>query len=180
MSGRRALLVALTWAALYGPVAAQEGEVTWQRAIAVLAGERTRAEGCASVHKNYSVAKTVSADRGRLMYTEAKAEMDAIIAALSVALAQGEAPDSFDALEPQIETAVARRMKFCEFALSLLPETEDGTKGVIDVIGGALDSIVEAVRDIYLNHREAGAIERSTIRTQLEATKWRAYEDIPS
>ena len=63
-----------------------------------------------------------------------------MIAGLSVALAQGSTPESFDGLRAQLEQGVAARNAFCEQAVALAPPAEPGTgDALIDVLGGAID-----------------------------------------
>lgn len=153
--------------------------MSWQQAVADLAGERTRAEACVSLVKRYAADDTDVLARARWDYDNAKADMDAAIGALSVALAQGEAPESFDGLEGRIAAAVEQRKEFCEFALSLMPEQEDGTKNfLVDLAGKAVAAIVTAAKDIYIYHQEEDVLERQTIQTQVEATRWRPFEEI--
>src|SRR3954451_22700856 len=79
------------------PLHAQE--INWQEAVAQLARERTQAETCASVLKKYGKDNATITDRGSLSYGEAKAEYDAVIAGLSVALARGGQPASLPDLQ---------------------------------------------------------------------------------
>jgi hypothetical protein len=69
---------------------AQAEGIGWQEAVARLAGERTKAETCVRLLKTYGDEAALS--RGDLTYGEAKAEVDAIIAGLMVALAKDEEP----------------------------------------------------------------------------------------
>lgn len=172
-------LPALLALVVAGPALTQEPQMSWQEAVAELAGERTRAETCVSLVKRYAADDNDVMARARLDYDSAKADMDAAIGALSVALAQGEAPDSFEALEPLISRGVEQRKAFCESALDLMPEQQDGTKNfLVDLLGKAVAAIVTAAKDIYIYHQEEDVLERQTIQTQVEATRWRPFEDI--
>jgi hypothetical protein len=65
-------------------------DIGWQEAVARLAQERTLAETCIALLKKYGNAGAI--ERGQLAYADAKAEYDAIIAGLDVALAQSDQP----------------------------------------------------------------------------------------
>ena len=65
-----------------------------------------------------------------------------------------------------------------------MPQTS-GQRGVIvDLVSGALEPLIGAVKEIWLNYRkevrEQDLLTRTTIQTQLEATKWPAFADISS
>lgn len=79
--------------------------LAWPEAIARLAAERTRAVTCAARARGLGAAGAGLADT----YGEAKAEMDGVIAGLSVALAEGRKPDALNDLPRRIEAAVMKR-----------------------------------------------------------------------
>ena len=104
------------------PAMAQEQApaMNWQDAIGELASERTRAETCVSLLKRHAGDDEAALDQGRAAYDMARAEIDGVIAALSVALAKGEEPESFSSLQAQLERGVQGREAFCETALALV------------------------------------------------------------
>ena len=154
----------------------QAEEIGWQEAVARLAHERTRAETCVRLLKTYGDESTLS--RGDLTYGEAKAEVDAVIAGLIVALAKEEEPATLPDLETRLERGVRGRQAFCEQVKPLVPN-QSGEKNVIaDLVAGALGPMIEAVKEVYFHAEEADRLTRATI--QLEATKWPAFADIPS
>ena len=168
-------------AALFLAAAAPDAtpEMGWPEAIRVLAAERTRAEGCATLLKRYAGTDTATLSRGEANYTLAKAEFDGVVAALSVALAQSARPESFERLQSSLEIGIAARQAFCETAVTLAPPAQNGTRdALIDVLGGAIEPLVNAAKEIFFEYREAGELERVTIKTQLEATKWLPFSAI--
>jgi hypothetical protein len=169
---------------LAGPAAAQDPAsptMSWQDAVGLLAAERTRAEGCVTMLKRYAKDDPAALDQGQAAYTEAKADIDGVIAGLSVALAQADAPEDFSGLQAGLEKGVAARIVFCKQALQLAPPAEPGTKNaLIALLGGAIEPLITAAKEIFLDYRKAGALERATIATQLEATKWRDFSAIES
>lgn len=155
---------------------AQTQDLSWPDAVSRLAGERTRAETCAGLLKQFGDAAAVA--RGRLAYAEAKAEIDAVIAGLLVVLAEGQAPARLPDLEARLTRGVTQREAFCTDVQALLPD-RSGEKGLlVDIVKGALEPLIEAVKAIYLDLREADRLTRATIQTQLEATRWRAFDAI--
>lgn len=168
-----ALLLALA------PAAAQETPaMSWQDAIGALASERTLAESCASLLKRHGADDEAALDQGRIAYDAARAEIDGVIAALSVALAQRDGPDSFTPLQAQLERGVAGREAFCKTALALAP-AQDGTRAAIfDLLGGAIAPLIDAAKEIYFDSGKRDDLEKETIRIQLEATKWPSFASI--
>jgi hypothetical protein len=145
-------------------------EINWQEAVARLAQERTQAETCARLLKKHADAAAV--DRGALVYGEAKAEYDGIIAGLRVALAQKQRPASLADLEERLRRGFEKRDAFCRSVQTLVPAAP-GEKGVIgEIVTGALEPLIQAVQAIYMRAKDDGALTRQTIETQLAATAW--------
>ncbi|MGI9492642.1 MAG: hypothetical protein ACR2QF_09615 [Geminicoccaceae bacterium] len=158
--------------------AGEELPVNWQEAVGTLASERTRAEGCASALKRHGGPAAIS--QGELAYSEAKADVDGVIAALIVSLAEDAEPGDWSALEDQMKQGFAKRLAFCETVQELIPEDEGKKGGIIELIGGVAGSVIEAAAEIFLDSREADRLTRKTIQTQLEAAKWPSFSDIAS
>lgn len=155
----------------------------WQEAVARLAGERTRAETCATVLKTRGSQADIS--QGALLYGEAKAEVDAVIAGLIAAVAEGKKPKSLADLEARLQRGVEARETFCGRVEALLPPPPPGAargdKGLLqDVlgIGKLVTSLVEAAKELVLRWADADALARKTIQTQLEAARWRDFADV--
>jgi hypothetical protein len=106
--------------------AASAQEIGWQEAVARLAHERTVAETCVALLKKYS--KDGAIDRGQLAYADAKAEYDAIIVGLDVALAQSDQPASLPDLEARLRRGFDKRQAFCATVERLVPPPPKGVK----------------------------------------------------
>ena len=152
--------------------------IAWPEAIARLAAERTRAVTCATQ------ARTLSGDTAALAaaYGAAKAEMDGIIAGLSVALAEGRKPKALEDLPQRIETAVTLREAFCRAVAERSPPAVVGAKlAVSDLLG--VGKLVKELREaglaIWDRITDADRLRRDTIRAQLEATRWPNFADLP-
>jgi hypothetical protein len=109
---------------------------------------------------------------------EAKAEVDAVIAGLIVALAKDVEPASLPDLETRLERGVKGRGAFCEQVKPLVPESSGEKNVIVDLMAGALNPLIEAVTEIYLDAEEADRLTRLTIQNQLEATRWPAFVEI--
>jgi hypothetical protein len=152
-------------------------DIGWQEAVARLAQERTLAEKCVALLKRHE--KPAAIERGRLAYADTKAEYDAIIAGLDVALAQSEQPASLPDLEARLRRGFDKRQAFCASVKRLVPPSPPGVKGPFaDIIGGAIAPVADAVKAIWLHKLDDDALRRKTIETQLEDTKWPSFASV--
>ena len=171
-----ALIVAVT---AFGGARAQEAaSITWQEAVAELAKERHLAETCVRLIKRHAADNQAALSRGELDYAEAKADMDGVISGLVVVLAQEDDPEALKDLGARLTRGVLARQAFCEKAVSFVPDDPGTRAGLADVLGAAIGSLIDAVKEIYLYHQDEDALRRATIQTQLEATKWPGFGDI--
>jgi hypothetical protein len=166
---------------LLTPTVAAVGEappvIGWQEAVARLAAERTRAETCAGLLKRHG--DEAARSRGALAYGGAKAEVDAVIAGLVVALAQGATPASLSDLEARLTSGVRSREAFCAGVLPLVPAAT-GERGVLaDLAAGVFGPAAEVVKALVLDARETDRLTRKTVQTQLEAATWPAFAAVP-
>jgi hypothetical protein len=159
------------------PAALVAEGVDWQTAVARLAAERTRAEACVGILKRHGDPAQVS--RGELAYGEAKAEVDAVLGALIVALAERKPLGDPVEVEQGLSRGVAARDAFCERAVALLPPTGGEREGILaGLVGGVAGPLVEAVLALYGEAREDDRLRRRTIETQLEATRWASFAEV--
>jgi hypothetical protein len=159
---------------LTGPKIGQAADVSWPDAVAQLAGWRAKAETCVAALKRYGNEAQISHDQ--VMYINAKAHSDAVIAGLITALTAGETPASLSSLKAELDRGASGLADFCKAVNDLLPSTS-GEKGVIaDILKAAIEAVVkplsDAVAALYNNHRKDKELILQTIRTQLEAAKW--------
>jgi hypothetical protein len=153
------------------PVWAQE--MRWQDAVARLERERSQAVTCARVMRKY--ASGAAADRAAVDYGEAKAQYDAVIRGLVVALARKDQPASLSDLQARLQDGFERREAFCGEAKAMLPASRGGEKGagVIEgIVSGFVTPLFDALKSIYFRSKDDNALMRATIQTQLEATVW--------
>lgn len=172
-----ALMVLL---ALTGSALAQPTTISWQDAVAQLAGERAKAETCIALMKKYGDETQIA--RGQLTYTDAKADSDAVIAGLIIVLSAGQAPESLSSLQTRLRGGASGLIEFCKTVIKLIPKTA-GQKGIGDIVKLLpLDQLLKmlsgGVSALYNNHRADDALTRKTIQTQLEAAKWPTFSEV--
>jgi hypothetical protein len=150
----------------------------WPEAVAALAAERTRAETCVRLLKRHAGNDAAVLSRGELAYAAAKAEVDAVIAGLTVVLAQRGTPPDLPEVEARLTCGVQAREAFCRQVMALVPE-DPGTRDLlVPLLGVVLPPLLEAARTLYTGQTAQDRLLRQTIQTQLEATQWLAFADI--
>jgi hypothetical protein len=168
--------------ALTGSVIAQTAAMSWPDAVGQIAGERAKAETCVALMKKYG--DGAERARGEIGYANAKADLDAVIAGLIVALNARETPASLSSLQARLSSGAAGLVEFCGAVIKLLPKEGQTEKGVgIDILKAIpLEQLVktlsEGVAALYTNHRDDDALTRKTIQTQLEAARWPTFSEV--
>jgi hypothetical protein len=165
---------------LTGFAIGQPARMTWPEAVAQLTGERTKAETCVALIKKYGDQTQIG--RGQLTYTNAKADADAVIAGLIVALSAGQQPTTLSSLQAKLGSSLSNLAEFCGAVADLVPNTA-GQKDIISDIAKAtiqplLKMLSDAVSTLYSDHRADDALTRRTIQTQLEAARWPAFSEV--
>jgi hypothetical protein len=178
-----AFLALLALFVLTGSVIAQPVAISWPDAVGQIAGERAKAETCVALMKKYG--DDAQKARGQITYTTAKADFDAVIAGLIVALSAGQAPASLSSLQDKLSSGVSGLSQFCGTVINLLPKTAGQTeKGVgIDILKAIpLEQLLKALSDgvaaLYTNYRGDNTLTRKTIQTQLESARWPAFSEV--
>jgi hypothetical protein len=174
---RRALWLTALIVGFSAAWAVSAQDIGWQEPAARLKQERTLAEKCVALLKRHGDADAI--ERGRLAYADAKAEYDAIVAGLDVALARNDQPASLPDLEARLRRGFDKRQAFCASVERLVPPPPLGEKGPFtDIVGGAVGPVVDALKAIWLRRLDDNALMRKTIETQLEDTKWPSFASV--
>jgi hypothetical protein len=155
-----------------------ETMMRWPAAIATLAAERTRAETCVRLLKRHAGGNAAVLSRGELAYNDAKAEIDAVIAGLTVVLAERGTPPQLLDLEARLTRGVGAREAFCRQVMALVPEDPGTRDFLVPLLGVVLKPLLDAVGTLYKGTAEQDRLRRQTIQTQLEATIWTTFAEI--
>jgi hypothetical protein len=155
--------------------------MSWPEAVGQIAGQRAKAENCVALVKKYGDDAQIV--RGQLIYADAKADFDVVIAGLITALSMGQTPASLSSLEAKLSSGVSGLLEFCNMVSNLLPKTT-GQKGLMEEIAKLLPiepllkMLSKGVSALYTNHRNDDALTRRTIQTQLEAARWPTFSEV--
>ena len=163
-------------AANRSPIADDESEqLDWPEAIARLAAERTRAVTCAGKARALGEAGAGLA----AAYGEAKAEIDGVIAGLSVALIEGQPIAALNSLQHRLEAGLSKREAFCRAVMQRSGPEPAGARSIAGaVLVAAVKPLIDAFGAIVRMIDERDRLRRVAVRTQLEATRWPDFGDI--
>jgi hypothetical protein len=160
------------------PAVIQAQPMRWPEAVAALAAERTRAETCGRPLKRHAGHDAAALSRGELAYATAKADVDAVIAGLTVVLAERGTPPDLPDVEARLTRGVQAREAFCRQVMTLVPD-DPGTRDLlVPLLGAVLPPLLEAARTLYIGQTAQDRLLRQTIQTQLEATAWAPFADL--
>jgi hypothetical protein len=123
-------------ALLLGLAMVRAQTMRWPEAVAALAAERTRAETCGRLLKRHAGHDAAALSRGELAYATAKADVDAVIAGLTIVLAERGTPLGLPDVEAQLTRGVQAREAFCTQAIALVPP-DPGTRNLVGELVGA-------------------------------------------
>lgn len=160
--------------------------MAWREAIGTLERERTLGESGARLLKQYLGGDAAALAQGEARYATARAAFDALIGQLLVDLAEKRSPEESGDLEAAIEAAVAEREAFSRHVAAQLPDTT-GQRGVFEtlVVGELIQPAVDLVVgligagvEIWKEWHRRDEIRREALKSQVEATRWRRFEDI--
>jgi hypothetical protein len=190
MSARELARLVVVGAALFlslpEPGAAQEAG--WRNAVDQLAQEKTLAESCVSILKTFADSDPMARIQGQRLYARTKADVDGLISMLAVDLAEDRSPADIPELRQRLEAIPTQRRALCrqvDAAVGAeLRKQSEGTRnlwvtlltqGIGDAVGGAIEAGIE----IWKEYRRADEVRRQTIVSQIQATRWRDYAEVP-
>jgi hypothetical protein len=149
---------------------------SWQQQVADLTAERHRAETAVNVIKRLGGPGDLTT--AEIAYGDGRAETEAVIAALTVALEEGKGADPLADLEARLCRAVVAREALAKSALDLAAGS--GAKaGLIDLLApGALTGLVSAIGALWRRGEDRDAATRATIAARLESARWSPFAEI--
>ncbi|MEO1092694.1 MAG: hypothetical protein AAFX81_18885 [Pseudomonadota bacterium] len=166
--------------ATLGAAAATAPTMTWGDAVATFRGEKERAERCVRTLKRFRAADAEVVDDADRRYTEARADVDAVISRLIVAMRDEGSDPALATLEPTLRAGVEAREAFCigvDEEIEDPDAPDDPAKNLGDTLGFVGD-VLQAFVDLLGLYRDEVESTRQTIETQLEAARWRTFGSI--
>jgi hypothetical protein len=184
---RRLLLLGLVLTGISGgPGEAQQAtpsaEAMLGRAVGDLKREKTAAEAYAEILATVGKADTGSYVRGILLYADAKAEFDALIAELKFDLTTGQDPARSAVFTGALQGAAEKRVAFTSFVKREVVDKVEGARpGLPDAIT-AVPELVKAITDaglsIWKAFHDAGKERRDAILNEVEHLQWRSFAEM--
>jgi hypothetical protein len=150
-------------------------------AIGRLAEQKTLAESHGMLFKRHIIQQTALIE-GQRLYDEARANFGGLIERLLVDLADEREPDKSADLRTTLQAAVQRRDAFSRFVGDRLP-AEEGTKaidlgGLFQPAADVVNKLIDSAMTIWQEWRKSKQLRRETIRSQIEAQRWRAFTEL--
>lgn len=169
------------------PAGASQG-TSLAEAIAYLKKEQSLAESYAGLLKGVGKPDVATYAQGIQRYAEAKAGFDGLLEQLLAALRQREPPDTSPAFQQKLELAAKRRVAFTEFisqeVLSKVPEGTRSLAAILAIPGviGSVTELAKGLKDaggtVWQGYRQRGEQARAALVSQLEALRWKPFQDI--
>jgi hypothetical protein len=185
---RRLLLLGVLLAGISGgpggaqQAAAPSADATLADAVRVLTREKSAAEAYAVILATVGKADTGLYVQGILLYADAKAEFDGLIALLKFALTRGQDPARSEAFTGALQAAAEKRVAFTSLVKSEVVDKVPGARpGLPDVIT-AVPQLVKAITDaglsIWKAFHDAGKERRDAILNEVEHLQWRSFAEL--
>lgn len=147
--------------------------LSWQGAVAELTAEKERAVTAAAIIKRLGGPGDLT--EAEIAYGDGRAETEAVIAALTIALGESKGPDDRADLDARIERAAAARETLGRRARDIAA----GGKGpALDLLANALPSLLSAIGALWNRRADRDDATRATIAARLDAARWPAFADI--
>jgi hypothetical protein len=169
-----------------GPAGAQQptpsAEAMLGRAVGDLKREKTAAEEYALILARVGKADTGSYVRGILLYADAKAEFDALIAELKFDLTTAKDPTRSAVFTGALQGAAEKRVAFTSFVKREVVDKVQGARpGLPDAIA-AVPQLAKALSDaglsIWKAFHDAGKERRDAILNEVEHLQWRSFAEL--
>jgi hypothetical protein len=146
----------------------------WPDAIQALAKEKSKAAACVALLKSAGDKKAIT--EGQLVYIDAKAMSDGVIAGLKTLVVQRGKPSDLPKLAESLDTSAAALQKVCDAARSAA-EAAAGAKGPVgdivkEAIGPIVDLVKSSVSAIYSDWKDMQKIEQTELREELQNAVW--------
>jgi hypothetical protein len=173
---KKIVLVVLAFIVPAGLCVAQTS-LGWPEVIALLVKAKTQATTCVQVLKSNGDKDSIG--KAQLTYGMAEAEMDGVIAGLTIALVQGGDPSSLPTARTSLDKAGKGLKEICDAAVKTIAPNAKGMWE--DIAKGPIEPLIKAISDgvgaLWTRHLEKDTLERETKKSQLEAAKWPAFVD---
>jgi hypothetical protein len=155
------------------PVSAQT-TLGWPDVVDRLANQRSQAEACVALLKDAGDKPTIA--QARIVYGQAKAASDGVIAGLEVGLVKDYGPERLTRIEADLDAAGAGLQNVCN-AAKQAAEKAAGTKGIVsDIVKAAVEPVIGVIKDglgtVWARQIQEDKAEKDSIKGQLEAAKW--------
>jgi hypothetical protein len=184
---RRLLLLGLALMAVSGgPGEAQKAtpssEAMLAGSVGVLAHEKSAAEQYAVILATVGKSDTARYVRGIMLYADAKAEFDALIAELKFDLTTGQDPARSAIFTGALQGAAQKRVDFTSFVSHEVVDKVGGARPGLPAVITAVPELVKAITDaglsIWKAFHDASKERRDSILNEVDRLQWQSFADL--
>jgi hypothetical protein len=150
---------------------------TWPDAIAPLVELKAKAQICVALLKRHGSPAQITDNQPA--YARAKAESDAVISGLRVAIAARDTPATLTSLQERLAKSTNSLAGFCNAVDAIIQSaTTTGQKDVWSALAKMLgienfvNKLSDGIATLYNNYRSDNALTRRVIEDQLEFARW--------
>jgi hypothetical protein len=164
-----------------GPTRANDQEAL-SNAVRVLKSEKSVAEQYAVVLATVGKSDTAKYVKGILLYADAKADFDGLVAELRFELSNGSDLKASTKFTEVLEAAAKKRIAFTSFVpnevVDKLPGSRPGLPDVIQVVPDLVKAITDSGLAIWKAFQSSDDQRRKAILNDLEQLQWRSFADL--
>jgi hypothetical protein len=175
-------LVCMTGSYCRAEQSTPSNEALLAKAVGVMAHEKSAAEQYAVILASVGKSDTVLYVRGIQLYTDAKAEFDAMIAELKFDLITGQDPTQSAAYTGALQSAAEKRIAFTSFVsrevIDKLPGAKPGLPGVLTDVPELVKTITDSGLAIWKAFHDASKERRDAVLSEIDRLQWRSFGDL--
>jgi hypothetical protein len=184
---RRILLLGLTLTSISGgwgkaQQAAPSSDAMLSDAVRVLTHEKSAAEQYAVILATVGKTDPARYVRGIVLYADAKAEFDALVAELKFDLTTGQDPSHSAVFTGALQGAAEKRVAFTSFVshevVDKIKGARPGLPDVISAVPELVKTITDAGLSIWKAFHDAGKERRDAILNEVEHLQWRSFGEL--
>jgi hypothetical protein len=184
---RRMLLLGLALTSISGEwgkaqQVAPSSDAMLSDAIRVLTHEKSAAEQYAVILATVGKTDAARYVRGIMLYADAKAEFDALVAELKFDLTTGQDPSHSAVFTGALQGAAEKRVAFTSFVSHEVVDKIKGARPGLPEVLTAVPELVKAIADaglsIWKAFHDAGKERRDAILNEVEHLQWRSFAEL--
>ena len=167
---------------IFAGCAGAQGKKDFSESVGFLGKEQSLGESYAVILKEFGKENMENYANGIVLYANAKAEYDGLIAQLKYDLKAAHAVDSSSKFESKLKTAADRRVAFTSFVTEKVIRNDPNRKNPAIIAGIAtvpelVDALIKVGKSIWEEYRRVNDAQKKAIMDQLDGLRWKSFQD---